>query len=465
MKFRALWFATIFGALNLLFIVGANAVPVTYYFGGVITSASGPCPSPCDPSLVGPGSGAIGTHFSGQYTFDSALPLIYSDPGERHYASALGDPAYGWSLSLGGVNFSTSGIYLEVSQNPVNPHYQAQRYSDGTNGFAGGQPLAHLNLGFILQFGPSPWGDGTTNIPSTVPLVSQFADPVFIFEAFTSHGSDVVEVGQQYRGYIDYLGTSPVPSVPLPAALPLFAIGLGALALFGWRRKRNATLAASLVAVAATALFVATDYAAAVTIDILQVNNHIAGGSPAAPAGFTLLDLGTGSPNTQQTTSTFTVSGVTFSFSGGSAEWAGNSANSSPFGFDNATKNFVAAANGNVGVTWSTTQNELNVLWGTVDPEPGRNVITIGATQIDGAAIVAAIVDQGFTLYDHQSNTYLRITGLPDFTSATFSSNDPSFEFALGTTPLPAALPLFVTGLGTLGLIGWRRERKSKAAA
>jgi hypothetical protein len=32
------------------------------------------------------------------------------------------------------------------------------------------------------------------------------------------------------------------------------------------------------------------------------------------------------------------------------------------------------------------------------------------------------------------------------------------------TTPLPAALPLFVTGLGGLGLFGWRRKRKNAAA-
>jgi len=32
-------------------------------------------------------------------------------------------------------------------------------------------------------------------------------------------------------------------------------------------------------------------------------------------------------------------------------------------------------------------------------------------------------------------------------------------------TPLPAALPLFATGLGALGLFGWRRKRKAQAAA
>ena len=46
------------------------------------------------------------------------------------------------------------------------------------------------------------------------------------------------------------------------------------------------------------------------------------------------------------------------------------------------------------------------------------------------------------------------------FLSATDRGSD------LGTwseTPLPAALPLFATGLGGLGLLGWRRKRKVKA--
>ncbi len=34
-----------------------------------------------------------------------------------------------------------------------------------------------------------------------------------------------------------------------------------------------------------------------------------------------------------------------------------------------------------------------------------------------------------------------------------------------GTTPLPAALPLFATGLGALGLFGWRRKWKAAAIA
>jgi hypothetical protein len=40
-----------------------------------------------------------------------------------------------------------------------------------------------------------------------------------------------------------------------------------------------------------------------------------------------------------------------------------------------------------------------------------------------------------------------------------------TFESVNGViaTPLPGALPLFATGLGTLGLLGWRRKRKQLA--
>jgi hypothetical protein len=45
--------------------------------------------------------------------------------------------------------------------------------------------------------------------------------------------------------------------------------------------------------------------------------------------------------------------------------------------------------------------------------------------------------------------------------SRQFALDNVSVE--LNPTPLPAALPLFATGLGALGLIGWRRKRKQAA--
>ena len=44
---------------------------------------------------------------------------------------------------------------------------------------------------------------------------------------------------------------------------------------------------------------------------------------------------------------------------------------------------------------------------------------------------------------------------------------DPQAVWTLvtATTPLPATLPLFASGLGAMGLLGWRRKRKAQAAA
>lgn len=35
---------------------------------------------------------------------------------------------------------------------------------------------------------------------------------------------------------------------------------------------------------------------------------------------------------------------------------------------------------------------------------------------------------------------------------------------SISSTPIPAALPLFASGLGAMGLLGWRRKRKNIAA-
>lgn len=43
-------------------------------------------------------------------------------------------------------------------------------------------------------------------------------------------------------------------------------------------------------------------------------------------------------------------------------------------------------------------------------------------------------------------------------------ASDPGAWTVATTTPLPAALPLFATALGSLTLLGWRRKRKNAAA-
>jgi hypothetical protein len=67
------------------------------------------------------------------------------------------------------------------------------------------------------------------------------------------------------------------------------------------------------------------------------------------------------------------------------------------------------------------------------------------------------------------SNTAYTFQVSLGYYSPTYGLIDVSETFTQGffvpeATPLPAALPLFATGLGALGLLGWRRKRKDAAA-
>ena len=86
----------------------------------------------------------------------------------------------------------------------------------------------------------------------------------------------------------------------------------------------------------------------------------------------------------------------------------------------------------------------------------------------------------GFNYYVDDPSTAYNIydNGYPNGILSTTASYDVNTPF-LGTysitleelgppggsaaTPLPAALPLFATGLGAMGLLGWRRKRKHVA--
>jgi hypothetical protein len=62
-------------------------------------------------------------------------------------------------------------------------------------------------------------------------------------------------------------------------------------------------------------------------------------------------------------------------------------------------------------------------------------------------------------------NTTLASLGLtPGTYTYTWGTPDDSFVINIGTTPLPAALPLFAGGLGMIGLLARGRKRKSKSA-
>jgi hypothetical protein len=67
-----------------------------------------------------------------------------------------------------------------------------------------------------------------------------------------------------------------------------------------------------------------------------------------------------------------------------------------------------------------------------------------------------------------EGNGTIQFAGTFTQISWTNPTNEFWYGFTVGApvaaTPLPAALPLFATGLGAMGLLGWRRKRKNAAA-
>jgi len=116
----------------------------------------------------------------------------------------------------------------------------------------GDEFLPSISLsGLVSPF--SIGADGCSGAPSSNPcsFTVSFTPTVLGLAVSTlqialsyTYEEDFVDFSDVIFGYVLFSGTGidPLPDqtvVPIPAALPLFATGLGALGLLGWRRKRK----------------------------------------------------------------------------------------------------------------------------------------------------------------------------------------------------------------------------------
>ena len=96
----------------------------------------------------------------------------------------------------------------------------------------------------------------------------------------------------------------------------------------------------------------------------------------------------------------------------------------------------------------------------TIPVGVGASAILVGTTS--GPELLS------LTFYDNLANSpdtfWPNDTYLPDGFSNESLAYSVLVSGDVDPTPLPATLPLFATGLGALGLFGWRRKRKNAAA-
>jgi len=126
------------------------------------------------------------------------------------------------------------------------------------------------------------------------------------------------------------------------------------------------------------------------------------------------------------------------------------------------THNNIPVLNASVGVDSTapsaSSSNDLLL-------QPGDYLFlwTMSATARSVADVISVIPSQ---TADASNTGRLFFDVLTPGDSLTFLSGHDYSSFAAGPsseTPLPAALPLFASGLGALGLLGWRRKRKDVA--
>ena len=97
------------------------------------------------------------------------------------------------------------------------------------------------------------------------------------------------------------------------------------------------------------------------------------------------------------------------------------------------------------------TQDNLTAPYGALVGQIGGGDYFLIGTSYTGFAATSGILK--FFYWDsNASDNTQSVAAITAIVSA------PSFE-----TPLPAALPLFASGLGVMGLLGWRRKRKKAA--
>jgi hypothetical protein len=178
----------------------------------------------------------------------------------------LASAALGTALMVGGLSsasantfdwtflgdgYSASGAFIGTLIGP-GPGGSAEYQLSGITGVINSDPITGPS-GFasadnILYFPASTVGiDGNGQTPPTfvdsngISFSALTTGPWNIFNYITYETGTAITNADACCGVV---GTFNVAETPLPATLPLFASGLGALGLLGWRRKRKAQAAA-----------------------------------------------------------------------------------------------------------------------------------------------------------------------------------------------------------------------------
>ncbi len=228
MKFGRVRAAAIGSALGIFVSGSAGAVTVNIEYKGTITFAIN---ETSGEPIISP---FVGQNYTADYVFD----LSILNPEARILNSPTDNHVYGGTFYTPSTDSPTLSASITIGA------------------FTGTIPLANSYFGDISAFnnGVVAWQyHDARNADNNVYLINQmFIDgpsslPVTIDQAFSFSTANNFATERYCDGSVCYdllantvTETLATSETHLPATLPLFTTGLGAVGLLGWRRKRKA---------------------------------------------------------------------------------------------------------------------------------------------------------------------------------------------------------------------------------
>jgi hypothetical protein len=224
-------------AIALFGLTSSKAATVTWNFGTGVASpgadlgASAIINSSTSPTYQLTAAGF--TSYSGG-VFGSSVHVFNKNDGGEQGLGLTTDPSGNneiWGSSVLRIDFSAArsagltGFTLQMDSSTINEGWQLF----GTN-----TGLTATDYALIAS------GSGTNQLTDFIVTGAAAQDKYY----FIRYNGDTTGANGSNDNVLLH-SISAVSPVPLPGALPLFASGLGALGLLGWRRKRKATAIAA----------------------------------------------------------------------------------------------------------------------------------------------------------------------------------------------------------------------------
>ena len=201
------------------------------------------------------------------FGFFAALVLFGASPSQAVPLVDQGSNTYDPNTGLQWLDVTlTQGLsYNNVTANYLSTGglYQGYRYATGVE-----VSTLFTDAGISNPYNGVPNGEASA-VQALISLLGvTLNDPGYYDQTFgitadlapnTNHWLAMLRIGISQVATTQWIGEGPdftevdlgsflvmnAASTPLPAALPLFASGLGALSLLGWRRKRKAAAVAA----------------------------------------------------------------------------------------------------------------------------------------------------------------------------------------------------------------------------